>query len=123
MLTWVRIPTLLPREGWGFVEYARRHGDFAIAGAAAVVGLRPDGTVERVRAGLLNVGDRPLLVSGGASMSGCRPDDELWRDLAGEWVRQANPPENADYVRDVARAALTRALRAAYDRAVSAGGE
>ena len=37
MLTWVRMPTLLPDEGWGFVEFARRHGDFAMAGAAVTL--------------------------------------------------------------------------------------
>jgi carbon-monoxide dehydrogenase medium subunit len=119
LLTWVRIPTLRPGEGWAFVEHARRHGDFAIAGAACVVGLRRDGTIEQVRAGLLNAGDRPLLVSDETSLAGHRPNAELWREVAAEWARRVDPPRDSGYVREVARASLTRALTTAYGRAVS----
>ncbi len=37
LLTEIRIPALAASSGWGFQELSRRHGDFALAGVAAVV--------------------------------------------------------------------------------------
>ena len=50
-----------PPEGTGsaFVEFARRLGDFAIAGAAALLTMR-EGTCERARLTILGMGDGPV---------------------------------------------------------------
>ncbi|MCB1482228.1 MAG: xanthine dehydrogenase family protein subunit M [Rhodobiaceae bacterium] len=45
--------------GSGFVEFARRLGDFAIAGAAALLTMR-DGVCERARLTILGMGDGPV---------------------------------------------------------------
>src|SRR5260370_23859407 len=37
MLTEVRFPLIAPKAGWAFLEFARRSGDYALVGAAAVV--------------------------------------------------------------------------------------
>lgn len=37
MLTEVRFPWLPPQSGWAFMEFARRSGDYALVGAAAVL--------------------------------------------------------------------------------------
>ena len=37
LLTEIRIPAAAPSSGFGFQEFARRHGDFALAGVAAVI--------------------------------------------------------------------------------------
>ena len=37
MLTEVRFPWIVPQAGWAFMEFARRSGDYALVGAAAVV--------------------------------------------------------------------------------------
>ncbi len=37
LLVEVRFPTAQPRTGYAFVEFARRHGDFALVGVAVVV--------------------------------------------------------------------------------------
>ncbi|MES2937920.1 MAG: xanthine dehydrogenase family protein subunit M [Pseudomonadota bacterium] len=39
LLTRISLPVLAPRQGQAFVEFARRHGDFAIACVAAVLTL------------------------------------------------------------------------------------
>lgn len=50
-----------PREGWGFSEFARKHGDFALVGAAAT--LATDGSVlTSARLVLLGVDERPRRV-------------------------------------------------------------
>lgn len=37
MLTEVRFPLIAPQAGWAFLEFARRAGDYALVGAAAVI--------------------------------------------------------------------------------------
>jgi len=37
MLTEVRFPLIAPKAGWAFLEFARRSGDYALVGAAAVL--------------------------------------------------------------------------------------
>lgn len=55
----VRVPTLGPGWGWGFVEVSRRHGDFALVAAAALARVA-DGRVIEARVGLAGIADRPL---------------------------------------------------------------
>ena len=50
LLTGIRIPAWPQGHGYGFVEFARRHGDFAIASAAAL--LQEDGNGKITRASL-----------------------------------------------------------------------
>ena len=49
VLVEIEVPALPPRTGAAFVEFARRHGDFALAGAAVVVTLFETGACERPR--------------------------------------------------------------------------
>ncbi|MBU8810882.1 xanthine dehydrogenase family protein subunit M [Mycolicibacterium goodii] len=60
ILTAVRFPVWSGRCGFAVQEFARRHGDFAIAGA--VVGIQLDGgdRVTRCGIGLLGLGSTPL---------------------------------------------------------------
>lgn len=46
--------------GWGFHEVARRHGDFALVAAAAVVTLDGQGKVAKTAVALGGIADRPL---------------------------------------------------------------
>lgn len=52
----------LPERGTGsaFVEHARRYGDFALAGVAALVGMDRDRQVSRAAIALLGVGGTPV---------------------------------------------------------------
>jgi carbon-monoxide dehydrogenase medium subunit len=67
LLTEVSVPSLPPRTGSAFQEVSRRHGDFALAGVAAVVSLDDAGRCATARVALLSVGDRPLLAASAAS--------------------------------------------------------
>ena len=61
-----RITFALPGKdtGWGFHEVARRHGDFALVAAAALVTLGDQGTVADAAVALGGIADRPLRVTG-----------------------------------------------------------
>ena len=61
LLTEVRIPAAQARTGVAFQEISRRHGDFGLAGAAAVVSLDDQGRCRSARVALLSVADRPVL--------------------------------------------------------------
>lgn len=59
LLVAINIPSWPEHAGHGFHELARRHGDFAMAGAAAMITLTGS-VVERVAIALIGVDDGPL---------------------------------------------------------------
>jgi aerobic carbon-monoxide dehydrogenase medium subunit len=59
LLTAVTFPVWSGRCGCAVREFARRHGDFAIAGAAVAVELGDDDRVRRCGIGLLGLGSTP----------------------------------------------------------------
>jgi carbon-monoxide dehydrogenase medium subunit len=61
LLVEIVVPALRPRTGWAFAEVARRHGDYALAGAAAVVTRDEAGRCREARIALLGVGEGPVL--------------------------------------------------------------
>src|SRR5690606_20846710 len=56
----VEFPAARAGEGYGFAEIARRHGDFALAGVAAVVRVGGDGAVTQARLTGFGISDRPV---------------------------------------------------------------
>lgn len=60
MLAAVRFPVWDGRCGFAVEEFARRHGDFAIAGAAVAVQVDDDDRATRCGIGLLGLGSTPL---------------------------------------------------------------
>jgi 2-furoyl-CoA dehydrogenase FAD binding subunit len=97
-------PALRPGAGVAFDEIARRHGDYALVGAAALV----DGDSTRV--GYLSVGDVPTVVD----LSGV-PDD----DLAEAALAQLEPMDDihatAAYRAQLVRVLTSRVVRSARE--------
>jgi len=60
MVVDVEVPALPPGAGTGFVEFARRHGDFALGGAAAVLVVDATGTCREARLSLLAATPAPV---------------------------------------------------------------
>ena len=56
LLTGVSFPAATGRQGFAIDEFARRPGDFAVAGAAVAVGLDPGGRVSATGIGLFGLG-------------------------------------------------------------------
>nr|WP_090342555.1 xanthine dehydrogenase family protein subunit M [Mycolicibacterium malmesburyense]CRL73000.1 aerobic-type carbon monoxide dehydrogenase, middle subunit CoxM/CutM-like protein [Mycolicibacterium malmesburyense] len=84
MLTAVHFPVRGGRSGFALEEFARRHGDFAIAGAAVAVELDDDDRVARCGIGLLGLGSTPL--RGGAAEEAVtgRPVSEISAEEVGK---------------------------------------
>jgi carbon-monoxide dehydrogenase medium subunit len=114
----VRVPTLGPGWGWGFVEMARRKGDFAVVAAAALVRVA-DGIVVEARLALGGVGTRPLRLGAvEARLSGATLDNihRAVGPIAGiEPFTDTNA--SADYRRHLASVLSVRALSQAAGRA------
>jgi carbon-monoxide dehydrogenase medium subunit len=120
----VRIPTWPQGHGYGFVEFARRHGDFAIVSAAALIALDRAGHIARAALALGGVGPAPLrLAAIEASLAGRQPTDEVWAEAAAECAAiEALDDIHASsaYRRRLAVVMARRALQAAGARALAA---
>src|SRR6266850_5358840 len=60
LLTTVKFPRWPAGHGYGFVEFARRHGDFAIASAAALLEMDSNGKIKRASLTLGGVATAPV---------------------------------------------------------------
>ena len=83
ILTGVRFPVWGTRSGFAVEEFARRHGDFAIAGAAIAVELDDQARVSRCGIGLLGLGSTPLRGSAAERAILGRPVDDITPEEVG----------------------------------------
>ena len=119
MLTEVRLPVMPPGAGWAFEEFARRHGDFAIVGIAAVV-WRDAGRVT-VRLATAGAGPVPARLRGAEEI--IERDGVGDKAVAAAAARAAElvQPDSdlhasADYRRNLTRILTERALKKAIGR-------
>src|SRR6266700_893480 len=60
MLTEVRFPLIAPKAGWAFLEFARRSGDYALVGAAAVLTPAADDHCMSAHIAYLGIAGAPM---------------------------------------------------------------
>jgi aerobic carbon-monoxide dehydrogenase medium subunit len=126
VLVEVRVPAAPPGAGMAFVEVARRSGDFAIAGAAAVLALDAERRVSAARLVVCGVGGAPVRVSEAeAGLVGQAATKEAF-ETAAKAVRAAVEPEDdihasAAYRRHLAGVLAVRALGRALERSGQGG--
>jgi carbon-monoxide dehydrogenase medium subunit len=112
-------PALGPGSGVGFAEIARRHGDYALVGAAALV-ERTDGH-ETVRVGYLSAADLPTVVDLSGVPEGELGDAALAHLDPGEDIH-ATAVYRAQLVRVLTRRVVRAARAHAQERAHAEGG-
>ncbi len=122
LLSEIYFPALPPGTGWSFVEVARRHGDFALVGAAATVALDAAGNCSDARVALFGVA--PTAVRSPSveqALSHQKPDEQTIAAAAVEVVKDIDPPgdvhASAAYRTYVATNLVRRALAEAAQRA------
>jgi aerobic carbon-monoxide dehydrogenase medium subunit len=120
IVTAIEIPLWPQGHGYGFHEFARRQGDFAVVGAAALVELDDDKTVRRASVTLCGVGQAPMpMPEAEAVLVGKRPTVETIR-AAARAAKALTPISDIhaspDYRRHLAQVLLGRALRDAVAR-------
>jgi len=119
LLIEVRVPPL--DGGWACEEVARRHGDFALAGAFAVVRVDERGRVADARLAFAGVADTPVRAeSAEVALVGQPAVEETWKAAASAAAGDLAPPSDAHassaYRRHVAGVLAARALAAAAAR-------
>ncbi len=123
LLTGVRFPRWQGRCGFAVDEFARRHGDFAIAGAALALQLADDGTVGRCGIGLLGLGYAPVQATEaeaallGVSVGDVDADEVGAIAMAALETVPADLHGSSDYRRQVGAAMVAKAWRSASQEA------
>jgi len=117
----VRLPAWPPRRRWGFMEFARRRGDFALAAAAVFYDQDENGKACNARAGAIGVADRPLrLPSVEAVLNGRAVNDETIAQAEAAASAAVDPQDDihasAAYRRALIGTMVERALKAARAR-------
>ena len=114
LLTEVRLPIISDQTRFGFYEFNRRAGDFAIASALVTYRLA-DGVIVEPRVGVGGAEARPRRIAEAeAVLLNAPPEAETFR-AAGEAAADAIDPlediqTDAEYRRDLVRAVTRRAL-------------
>ncbi len=123
MVVEVALPALPRRTGTSFMEFARRRGDYALMGLAAVVTLDEKGVCQQAKLVYLNAGDGPVNARQAAGrLHGEAPSAQVI-DAAAALASdtEINPMGNVhaspEYQRHLARVLTRRALTQAIGRA------
>ncbi len=122
MLTEVRFPMLASQAGWAFMEFARRSGDYALVGAAAVINPTSDDRCMSAHIAYLGIAGSP--VRGHAiedAVVGTSIDDptldsaaEIARTLVGDDMGDVHA--TVEYRRVLTAELTKRVLKAAWER-------
>ncbi|GAA2734459.1 xanthine dehydrogenase family protein subunit M [Actinocorallia aurantiaca] len=126
LLTGISFPVRGARSGFAVEEFARRSGDFAIAGAAVAVELDADGRVLRCGIGLFGLGSTPRRASAAeAAATGGGADslsaEEIGRDAIAELDSvPSDLHASADYRRHLGAVMVARAWQRAVKEASDA---
>jgi CO/xanthine dehydrogenase FAD-binding subunit len=121
LLTEIVVPVPAPGTGSAFVEFARRHGDFALGGAAVLLTPGAGGRVASASLALLAAAPVPLRVEAAERALADRvPDEAAAREAAALAVADVRPTGDihgsSDYRRGLIEALVRRAILAAAER-------
>ncbi len=117
LLTHARLPLQTPDTKFGFNEFNRRSGDFAMSAALAVYRL-DGGRIADARIGVGGAEPFPRRIGEAeAALNGQTPGDKVFRAAAEAAADAIDPMEDhqtsTDYRRDLVRAVVRRALEQA----------
>src|SRR5690349_16487738 len=123
LLTSARFPLWRKGHGFAFVEFSRRHGDFAIVSAAALLEEDSAGKIKRASLTLGGIAPAPVRASAVEKMlTGAKAGAELFAQ-AGEACRKLEVMQDvhvtAAYRRQLAAVLSRRALQKAHERVAS----
>jgi CO/xanthine dehydrogenase FAD-binding subunit len=121
-LTQVEIPQIPAGAGWAFEEVSRRHGDFALVAAGAIISSSGNSN-NKAKIVVTGLSDRPIRVTAGeAALTEASMKDTVFaelRKITADSIKQANDDIHAPawYRRQVAGVLVERVCRAAAKRA------
>ena len=122
LLVEARFPWVPEQAGWSFMEFARRSGDYALVGAAAVLTPAPDDTCASASIAYLGVAGSPARGQAVEAILTGSAMDERIIELAAEAARDVVSDDMSDvhatveYRRILAAEMTRRVLKSAWDR-------
>jgi aerobic carbon-monoxide dehydrogenase medium subunit len=123
MLVEIAVPAVVPGDGWAVQEVARRHGDYALVGVAAVVKMDEHGRCRQARLVYFSAGEYPVVaVEAALVLEGEIPTAERITEAADVAATiDLDPPADihatAQYRRFLAKTLGKRTLAAAFGQA------
>ena len=117
----LRFPPWLKARSFGFQEFARRRGDFAMAGAIVFFDKDEDGHICSPHVGAFGVGDTPLRLGEAEHfLEGSRANAQIFEEAAALGVRdvevRSDIHADSDYRRALLETLVKRALADAAQR-------
>ena len=114
----IRLPAWPAGRRWGFQEFARRRGDFAMAAAAVFYDQDARGKARNAHVGVIGVGDRPLRLTAVEDLLNGESIDEATIAKADAATSAAVEPQDdihasAAYRRSLVGTMVERALKSA----------
>ena len=121
MILEASFPEMAPGTGWSFTEFARRFGDFAIVGVAALLVPAQD-QIADARIALIGVGDKPWRQRRvEEQLWGKKASADLFAKVGAEIAANISPVTDIhaseSYRRSLAKVLTRRALAEAWERA------
>ncbi len=121
ILTEIRIPALAPATGYAFEEFARRKGDYALAGVCTLLTVE-GGVCRAARIAACGIASRPVRLPAAEDALAGRAVDEAARIAAGEAAKeyvtaQADLQASEAYRKDLLAALVRRTAATAGKRA------
>ena len=118
IITEIRLPAWPAKRRWGFREFSRRRGDFAMAAAALFYDQDAAGKAVNAHVGIIGLGDRPRRIPEVEAVINGSAVDEAVMERAAEVTSatveaQEDIHASAAYRRSLAGTMVERALRSA----------
>ena len=115
IITALHLPAWPGNRRWAFMEFARRRGDFALAGTAVYYDLDAGGRAVDAHIGVIGAGDRPRRLKGAESaINATSVDTDAIAKAASAAAQEVDPMEDfhapAAYRRALVETLVTRAL-------------
>ena len=116
IITEIRLPAWPAKRRWGFREFSRRRGDFAMAAAALFYDQDASGKAVNTHVGVIGLGDRPRRIPEVEAVINGQMVDEALMERAAEVTTatveaQEDIHASAAYRRSLAGTMVERALR------------
>ncbi len=106
----IRLPAWPAKRRWAFKEFARRRGDFAMAGTALFYDADGDGKARNAHVGAIGVGDQPLRLAAAEAAINGHAVDAATSERAGAAASAAVTPQSDIHASAAYRKALLGTL-------------
>ena len=92
LITALRLPAWPANRRYGFMEFARRRGDFALAGAIVAYDEDNRGRISDPHVGAMGVADTPIrLTRAESALAGATPDEATFTEAAKQGIEGVEP--------------------------------